>query len=81
MKDYYELAPPAPEAPEAEMDFGFKTAVFFLAGHYAAEEVRRHQQYAVNRGSTMSAQQIGDLFRGLATEMATKILKTSGAVP
>jgi hypothetical protein len=63
---------------EEPLDFSYRVAVFFLAGHYAAEQVRKRQQYAHNRGHNLSKEDISRIFREEAEYMVEKINRTSG---
>jgi hypothetical protein len=64
-------------SPEDPYDFSYQAAVFFLAGHYAAEEVRQQQIWAVSRGSNLSKEEIARIFREAAESMAARIERTS----
>jgi len=67
------------KGPPIEPDWytDFRHAVYFIAGHYAAEQVREVQKHATWSGRSLSADEIATIFRAEAKFMVEKISKTA----
>ncbi len=70
------LALPDP-ALDPEWAPEFKQAVYFLAGFYGAQAVKNRSMNERNRGSTMSAKEVAEVWRDNAEWMTRQILRTT----
>lgn len=75
------LATPALPGAAAPIDPPWRSmyeqAVYFLAGNYAAEQVREHQRWANDRGTCLTAEEIARIFEESARYMTERIQRTS----
>ncbi len=67
-----------PELPDSPWIEDFKHAVYFIAGIYGAERVRDEQQFANNRGHSLSAEQIAEIFVNATKYMTEKVANSAG---